>query len=419
MRRVALLKLCTPILLSGLVVPSHVQGFSLHGFVEVATGLRVVEDSTQPKDLVLGEGRVQLEVSQEWQGGPRLFLKTDFLGDVADEAVKVDLREGYVDYSPLPNLDLRVGRQIITWGTGDFLFINDVFPKDYISFFIGRQPQYLKLASDALKASLFVGTFSLDLVAIPFFTDDAVLTGRRLSFFDGLTSRIVGKDASVVLAKPPQTLANTEWALRLLRQFGSYEVALYWFKGFFHSPLGVRDPARRELFFPELAVYGGSVRGPALEGIANLEFGYYDSLENRAGGNPFVENPSIKYLVGYERQAWTDFTVGVQYYVEQMFHFDRFRASLPPGAPSRDEFRHLLTLRLTQLLRYQTVELSLFVFFSPSDQDYYLRPAVSYKITDQLTAVLGANLFGGAKESTAFGQLEANDNVYLRLTYGF
>ena len=419
MRRVALLKLWTPILLSGLVVPSHVQGFSLHGFVEVASGLRVVEDSTQPKDLVLGEGRVQLEVSQEWEGGPRLFLKTDFLGDVADEAVKVDLREGYVDYSPLPNLDLRVGRQIITWGTGDFLFINDVFPKDYISFFIGRQPQYLKLASDALKASLFVGAFSLDLVAIPFFTDDAVLTGRRLSFFDGLTSQIVGKDASVVLAKPPQTLANMEWAVRLLRQFGSYEVALYGFKGFFHSPLGVRDPGRHELFFPELAVYGGSVRGPGLGGITNLEFGYYDSLENRAGGNPFVENPSIKYLVGYERQAWTDFTVGVQYYVEQMLHFESFKTSLPPGLPSRDEFRHLLTLRLTQLLRYQTVELSLFVFFSPSDRDYYLRPAVSYKITDQLTAVLGANLFGGAKESTAFGQLDANDNVYLRLTYGF
>ncbi|MEK6569454.1 MAG: hypothetical protein AABZ38_03990, partial [candidate division NC10 bacterium] len=215
MRRVAILKLWTPILLGGLVMPSHVQGFSLHGFVEVATGLRVVEDSTQPKDLVLGEGRVQLEVSQEWKAGPRLFLKTDFLGDVADEAVKMDLREGYVDYAPLPNLDLRVGRQIITWGTGDFLFINDVFPRDYISFFIGRQPQYLKLASDALKASLFVGTFSLDLVAIPFFTDDAVLTGRRLSFFDGLTSQIVGKDASVVLAKPPQTLANTEWAVRL------------------------------------------------------------------------------------------------------------------------------------------------------------------------------------------------------------
>ena len=419
MRRVAILKLWTPILLGGLVVPSHVQGFSLHGFVEVATGLRVVEDSTQPKDLVLGEGRVQLELSQEWQGGPRLFLKTDFLGDVADEAVKVDLREGYVDYSPLPNLDLRVGRQIITWGTGDFLFINDVFPKDYISFFIGRQPQYLKLASDALKASLFVGAFSLDLVAIPFFTDDAVLTGRRLSFFDGLTSRIIGKDASVVLAKPPQTLANMEWAVRLLRQFGSYEVALYGFKGFFHSPLGVRDPGRHELFFPELAVYGGSVRGPGLGGITNLEFGYYDSLENRAGGNPFVENPSIKYLVGYERQAWTDFTVGVQYYVEQMLHFDRFKSSLPPGSPSRDEFRHLLTLRLTQLLRYQTVELSLFVFFSPSDSDYYLRPVASYKITDQLTGVLGANLFGGAKESTAFGQLDANDNVYLRLTYSF
>jgi len=400
-------------------VPAESLELPVHGFIEAAGGMRLGNDPVQPRDAVLGEGRIQLEYAKEWEKGPKVFVKADFLGDAATEALRGDLREGYVDYSPVPNVELRLGRQILTWGTGDFLFINDVFPKDYISFFIGRQPQYLKLPSDAAKVSLFLAPLALDLVAIPSFTPDNVLTGERLSFFDGLSNRIRGEDAGLILTKPKHIPANTEIAGRLSSQVGSIELALYGFKGFFKSPLGVQDPVRRELFYPELAVYGGSFRGPALGGIGNLEVGYYDSLEDRAGTDPLMENSSVKYLLGYERQLWGDFTLGGQYYVEQMLQFNRFEASRSAGGAHRDEFRHLLTLRLTQLLWNQTLELSLFVFYSPSDEDYYARPAVSYKVTDQLTAVLGANLFGGRRASTAFGQLDRNDNVYLRFTYGF
>jgi len=407
------------LLLLAVGAPADSFELPVHGFVEAAAGMRLENDPVQPKDAVLGEGRVQLEYAHQFEKGPKIFVKADFLGDAVTEAVRGDLREGYIDYAPVANLELRLGRQILTWGTGDFLFVNDVFPKDYISFFIGRQPQYLKLPSDAAKVSLFLPWASLDLVAIPSFTPDNVLTGERLSFFDGLSNRIQGKEAGLILSKPKRIPGDTEFAGRLSAQVGSLELALYGFKGFFKSPLGVKDPARRELFYPELAVYGASVRGPVLEGIGNLEVGYYDSLEDRAGTDPLVENSAIKYLLGYERQVWTDFTLGVQYYVEQMLQFRRFESSRSAGGGHRDEFRHLLTLRLTQLLWHQTVELSLFVFFSPSDEDYYLRPVVSYKVTDQLTAVLGANIFGGRRTSTAFGQLDRNDNVYLRLTYGF
>lgn len=400
-------------------VPAESLEFPIHGFLEIAGGVRLGNDPVQPKDAVLGEGRIQLEYAHEFEKGPKIFVKADFLGDAVTEALRGDLREGYLDYAPMPNVELRLGRQILTWGTGDFVFINDVFPKDYISFFIGRQPQYLKLPSDAAKVSLFLAPLALDLIAIPSFTPDNVLTGERLSFFDGLSNQIRGKDAGLILTKPKRIPGNTEIAGRLSTQIGSYELALYGFRGFFKSPLGVKDSARRELFYPELAIYGASVRGPVLGGIGNLEVGYYDSPEDRAGTDPLVENSAIKYLLGYERQLWADFTLSGQYYVEQMLQFRRFETSRPAGGPHRDEFRHLLTLRLTQLLWHQTVELSLFVFYSPSDEDYYLRPAVSYKITDQLTAVLGANIFGGRRPSTAFGQLDRNDNVYLRLTYGF
>ena len=44
---------------------------------------------------------------------------------------------------------------MLTWGTGDLLFINDLFPKNWKSLAIGRDDEYLKDPSGAVKASFF------------------------------------------------------------------------------------------------------------------------------------------------------------------------------------------------------------------------------------------------------------------------
>jgi hypothetical protein len=391
------------ILPSGVAVPAFAANVSFHGFVEGAGGIRVVDNPSQSKDATLGEGRLQLELSYAGPKASYLFLKADFIGDGVEEEGDIDLREAYLDVSPFKILDVRVGRQILTWGTGDLLFINDHFPKDFVSFFIGRSSEYLKVPSDGVKLSFFPGPLSLDLVAIPLFTANEVAEGVRLSFFDPFSDRIAGRGQRLSTQEPATSLENTQWALRLYRTFGSYEAALYGFRGFFTEPVGI-DPLTQEFFFPELSSYGFSVRGPLLRGVAK---------------DPSVENSSLRYLLGYEQQPWMDFTIGFQYFVEQMLDFGAYRATLPPGAPQKKELRHLLSLRLTQLLRYQTVALSFFAFYSPSDEDAYLKPQVSYKITDQWSIVLGANVFWGRKDSTPFGQLDENDNVYIRLRYSF
>ena len=246
-----------------------------------------------------------------------------------EERWDADLREFYLDFSPVRVLDIRAGRQIITWGTGDLIFINDQFPKDFVSFFIGRSLEYLKIGSDAVKFSLYPGLFSLDLVAVPHFTPSEVPQGERLSFFNPFTNRIATSDGSLPIREPAATPANTELALRLYRAFGSYEGALYGFRGFFKEPVGM-DPANRTLFFPKLSVYGGSIRGPFLQGVASFEFGYYDSREDRSGTNPLIENASLRYLLGYDRELWTNFFVRAQYYLVQMLEYGAYKASLPP-----------------------------------------------------------------------------------------
>ena len=73
---------------------------------------------------------------------------------------------------------------------------------------------------------------------------------------------------------------------------------------------------------------------------------------------------------------------------------------------------------MTKLLRYQTLKLSLFTFYSPVARDFFANPEVSYQFTDHLSATLGGNIFGGPAE-TFFGQLDRNDNTYLAARYSF
>jgi len=318
-------------------------------------------------------------------------------------------------------MDVKVGRQVLTWGTGDLLFINDLFPKDWRAFFIGRDVEYLKAPSDALKVSLFTKPANLDVVFTPRFDADRFIRGERLSYWNGMLSRQAGRDAIVRTDQPNECLRDHEWAARLSRNVAGYELAAYGYWGYWKSPGGL-DPVSGRATFPRLSVYGASARGQLGRGIANIEAGYYDSRQDRRGDDPFVNNGQLRLLCGYEQdlpQIAKDLTLGVQYYVEWMMDHDDYVAALPPPMRRADEDRHVLTFRLTKLMMSQNLKLSLFAYYSPTDSDAYLRPNVSYKIDDHWTVEVGGNVFFGQRDHTFFGQFEKNTNVYAAARYGF
>ncbi len=204
----------------------------------------------------------------------------------------------------------------------------------------------------------------------------------------------------------------------MYKYLGSFQVAGYWYRGFFNAPAGI-DIEQGSLYYPDLSTYGASVRGPFWSGVLSAEYGYYDSREDRGGSNQFIPNSQHKFLLGIERQAWTDFTFGIQYYGEIFDDYSTYTNNLPPGSIVFDEIRHVLTARLTQLVFYQNVTLSLFGFYSPSDEDWHVRPNASLKYSDQISLTAGANLFGGSKKHTLFGQFEDNNNAFARVRYYF
>jgi len=201
----------------------------------------------------------------------------------------------------------------------------------------------------------------------------------------------------------------------------NYELAIYGYRGYWKSPTGL-DALTLLHTFDRLNVYGASARGQLGRGIANVEFGYYDSKSDPDGDDPFKPNSQMRYLAGYEFEApeiAREFTIGMQYYIEQTLNYSAYEGSAPAGSPLADQYRQLLTLRLTKLLWNQNIRASVFTYFSPTDKDLYMRPKVNCKLSDSLSVELGANVFAGDYPHTFFGQFADNTNVYAALRYSF
>lgn len=391
---------------------SSASEISLHGFIQGNYSFNTASKSPDNGDLKWAEERLQLKFDAS-SGQFRMFIKTDGFLDHIDKKGAAELREGYIDYTA-GNWDTRIGRQVVTWGLGDLLFINDVFPKDFEAFFSGRPMEYLKKGVDGLKLGLYPDIASIEVYAMPYFEPSNFPDQKRFWMFDPL---------SATTNREEQRPSNTEFALRIYRDIAGVDASLYFYNGFYRQPWILPDnlmaPTKLSLIYPKLSVYGASLQGRALDGVLSLETGYYDSRQDRTGSDPLIPNPQTRFLIGYQGQIWEDFTAGLQYYGEYMHDYSGYEGNLPAGFPKEKRLHQLVTLRLTQLLIHQTLRLSIFALYSPSDKDFLLNPEVKYNFSDNIWAAVGANIFGGDNQWTQFGQLNKNDNIYIQARYEF
>ncbi|MFW2590165.1 hypothetical protein [Sagittula sp. SSi028] len=397
------------------VAPGTGAGPRVSGFLEMRHAGRLQNDPLQG-DAPLSELRFHLDA----EAGHDVIwtLAVDgILDDVGNADIDlrtgegpIDLREAHVFFRLSDRIDVRAGRQILTWGTGDMIFINDLFPKDYPSFFAGRADDYLKAPVDAIRVSGYFDVVNVDLAVMAPGQTDRIVTGERLSFTDPATGQ---PSATAPRLDRPDGI---ETALRLYRTFGSWEGALYGYSGHWKSPAGQDSQGRG--IFPRLNVLGASLRGPLLGGIGYAEIGHYDSVEDRDGTDPKIANSEWRLLLGHEREIAQNTTLGLQYSRTKMSHHDASRAALPMGAVAVPELRDVATLRLTRLFLNQTLQASAFLLHAPDHKDGRIRLSANYDVNDALSVGLGLSKFYGDRD-TPFGQFRDASALSISARWSF
>lgn len=405
---VARIVLAAALLLAPLLARADV---AFSGFLQQNTAFNTIAANPDGSHHKWMEERAQLKLDAS-NGGWRLLVKGDLAWDHLGRQDQSELREAYVDYSA-SQWDMRIGRQIVTWGLGDLVFVNDVFPKDHEALFAGRPLDYLKRGVDAVKIGAYPEFANFELVLTPTFRESRIPDARRFHLYDPMPA-VTTRGTS----KPGQG----DVGLRVYRDIAGWDAALYLYRGFQRTPSMRPDsmsaPTRIDYFYPQLSVYGVSVSGRAGEGVLSLEAAYYDSRQDRSGSDFTVPNSQTRLLAGYQIQAADDLSLSFQYYAEYMHDYAAYRAALPAGFPVDRRWSHTVTTRLTQFFLHQTLRLSVYASYNDSNGDHFVNPELRYSFTDRVWGAVGANLFGG-KPWGQFGQLARDDNVYLQMRYEF
>src|SRR3990167_3904100 len=384
---------------------------TLSGFLQQNTAFNTAGQNPDGRHYKWLEERAQIKLDATGDAW-RLLAKGDLAYDHLGRQNESELREGYIDYTG-GNWDLRLGRQVITWGPGDLVFVNDAFPKDHEALFAWRPLEYLKRGVDAVKLGACPEFANFELVLSPGFRESRIPDARRFHLYDPMPA-VANRET----IKPGQGDAG----LRIYRDVAGYDAALYLYRGFQRTPSMRPDsmtaPAKISYYYPQLSVYGASVSGRAGEGVLSLEAAYYDSREDRSGKDFAVPNSQTRLLAGYQIQPAEDLSLGLQYYAEAMNGYGAYLAALPAGFPADKRWSHTVTARLTQFFLHQTLRFSAYASHNAGNGDHFVNPELRYSFTDRWWGAVGANLFGG-KPWGQFGQLAHDDNLYLQARYEF
>ncbi|PID43963.1 MAG: hypothetical protein CSA52_03315 [Gammaproteobacteria bacterium] len=404
---------------SGWEQPDEEQAASLNwsGFGEILVGTRVQDSPAIDSDFTAGEAMIRLNADSYF--GDWFFSgQGDLFADGVTDRYSLSVRELSLSGSLSDHMDVRVGRFVSTWGTGDLLFLNDLFAKDWEAFFAGREMNYLKRASNSIKFGFFLESFNIDVVWTPVFSPDRIIDGERFSYFNPMAGQIVAADPRLISAKPDKTLANGEFAVRAYGRVADYDLAAYAWRGFFKQPLGL-DTSKSLPNFPRLNGIGGSVQGNLYKGIFNLEASWYDSADDRDGDDPSVPNSQLRLLLGYQQELVKNLTFSTQAYAEWTMQHDELIANSPRPGFETEELRQALSVRLTHQAMMNNLTSSVMLFVSPTDKDYFLLPSMAYRVNDRLSGEIGGRLFGGRQTHTFYGQHKTNSNLYGRVRMRF
>ena len=366
------------------------------GYVEGAYSTRFDRDPLFDERASRAELKGQIEVSHDLEHA-QLSAKLDVHADGIEDGLWFDLREGMLSLPVGPRGNARIGRQVLSWGTGDLLFINDRFPKDFEAPLAGGEDLYFKAPSNSLRLDWRFDALSVDLAWTPRFTPDRYIDGQRLGFFDARSGERVGGRDLIEAIEP----RGSEWGLRLHRRHEGVEYALYAYRGFDKQPLGADAQGRPSHLRRDSA--GFSLRGPVLGGIASFETGREWSGADLSEVTARVPHKSAA-MAAFEKEWRPKLTNGLQLYAE--------RHDSEPGnaSPLNGESRRLVSLRITRQALRDRLNLSAIVFHSPDQRDRWLRLTASHRLSDQWLLGASANAFGGPVQRF-FGQLEDDSNA--------
>ena len=352
------------------------------------------------------------------------------------------LKEAYFDLYQfgLEDLDVRIGRQIISWGTADALNpTNNISPDDMSDVFnFGEH-----LGSNAINASYYFGDYTINGIYIPTFTPAVLPTGNFASALspsmDLPTGMILSKLSDTVILPGNKLSESSQYALKISSNLFDYDYSISYYKGRDDLPLSnkvIITPVdefgsvniETELIYPEIQVIGMDFAGSILDvgvwgegAIIIPEEVDMQTLIQTPEGNIYMptsaaleDDPYMKYVIGGDYT----FSNNLYFNVQFVHGFTQERGE--------DNLNDYIAFRFEKT--FFNDELKIIPFGgaiaindwdAPEDNFGFVgNPEITYYPTDNVEFIMGAFWLEG-KGTNMFSQIKDNDEIYLKAKVSF
>jgi hypothetical protein len=358
---------------------------------------------------------------------------------------EVDFTEFYVQGSPIDDLDLKVGRQVVNWGRSDSLRVLDVLnPLD------NREPgltdiEDIRRNTTMIRADYYFGDWSLQLVAVPELRFDYIPPVGS-DFAPVLSSIGTVGFFTVPVRDPDESLRNTEWAVRLQGIFSGWDLSINYAYHWLNipyldpvitpvlptpdDPLGVSFEGTENQFSRVHMVgsganytYGSWLIKSEIAWISGVDYTTSQSVDLTAIGLPVVDVPNgtvhkdrLDFMAGIEYYGFKNTTIALEIANRHIFDY-------------QDDIRPLFgvrengvetAIRITRTFMNERLEATVLgILFGTKAQDgSVVRGELRYDILDGLEAGLGM-IFYQNGDSPLFQNITKNDRIFFELKYSF
>jgi hypothetical protein len=393
------------------VLSAHAQEdellLQLNGFVDTYHALQL----SSPHKIMSSRTRLRLEMRANY-GEASLFSSVNLAyNSLIKEQSGAFLREAYFDYVG-KYLEVKAGRQIVTWGVADGLRITDLIsPMDYTEF-MANDYDDIRVPVNAVNLKYPGESFSAELVFVPVPEYFVMPSGE-----DNPWTMPVPAGASMDLnGTPKKHIKNSEVGGRLRFFLENLDFSLTALRTFNKSPVTIAsyNPETKSAvingIYEPMNVVGGDVSIPAGELVIRGEIAFY-----------FGEPVALKNSMDYRLRKTFNGLLGIDWYAGDNWTF-MFQYMHKIIMDYRDELgteqnSSMITARISKEVLNNTLKLSVYGMFDADNVGYYVRAAGDYLLNDQITLSLGSDLLGGRRG--IFKTYNKNKQIWVKGKFFF
>ena len=328
-------------------------------------------------------------------------------------------KEAYLLYGG-DDFDFRIGQQQIVWGKTDGLRMLDIVnPLDMREFMLDDfLDSRIGLWSARLNWYADIGgsQHEFEFIVIP----DArpgefAPTGSRWAY--AMPAAPAGSVIAIGVAdEPGWKPADIEFGVAWRSNVSGWDLSLNWFYGWKDSPNMQKSVSPGLLtltpVYQRMNTVGGSFSNAfgmmVLRGELAVNIG--EGI-NRTGVTPAssidrATTVNAAFGLDYTKNNWR---ISPQFFIRHLPGWD--------NSVAEDQSSGFVSLIISTDYMNEKLKPEVIGLYDWADGSWMLRPKLSYEFSDQITARVGGDLFGGG--NGFFGQFDKNDRIYSEIEYAF